>query len=323
MAGEFELIKKKLSGHDHGPGVILGIGDDCALLQPQKGRQLAVTTDTMVEGRHFFAGTRADYLGWRALAVNLSDLAAMGARPVWFLLSLNLPEGSKQWVADFARGLFALADREKIPLIGGNMSAGPLSITITAAGAIKPERAMLRSAARPGDGIYVTGTLGGCGLYVKAGMGEVKLSPELYAQAYKHSFMLPVRTEFARKAARYCRCAIDLSDGLAGDLRHILLQSRAGAEIRLENLPLAPVLQSREAAARLSVQERLDLAVYGGCDYELLLTLPPKLEPRLLQSAKRTHTPVTRIGTILPAERGVHFLYQGRRQPLRPGFEHF
>ena len=158
MAGEFELIKKKLSGHDHGPGVILGIGDDCALLQPQKGRQLAVTTDTMVEGRHFFAGTRADYLGWRALAVNLSDLAAMGARPVWFLLSLNLPDGNKQWVADFARGLFALADREKIPLIGGNMSAGPLSITITAAGAIKPERAMLRSAARPGDGIYVTGS---------------------------------------------------------------------------------------------------------------------------------------------------------------------
>ncbi len=321
MLGEFALIAKYFAGHDTGKGVRLGVGDDCALLHSKA--PLALTTDTLVEGSHFFAGTRADFLGWRALAVNISDLAAMGAKPRYFLLSLTLPEAKKAWLKAFAKGLFALARQEKMALIGGNTSKGPLSITITAIGSIKPQRVLLRNAAKPGDDIYVTGSLGGAGLYVKAGQGELKLSSELFNELYAQSFLLPSRARFARKLTRICNCAIDISDGLTGDLRHICRESKVGAQLILENLPLNPCFALPEVTELLSREARIDTALYGGCDYELLFTLAPAQRAALQQLACKLQVPVTKIGTITPLSDGFNFMLDGRRQILRPSFEHF
>lgn len=323
MAGEFKLIDKLFAGHDAAKGVMLGVGDDCALIAPPGTQYLALTTDTMVEGRHFFAGTKPYYLGWRALAVNLSDLAAMGARPRYFLLSITHPDGNKRFLKSFAQGMFALAKEEKVALIGGNMAKGPLSITITAIGTCKPGRAMERSGAQVGDELYVTGTLGGPGLYVKAGMGELKLSPSLMAELYAKAFLLPCRARFAKRLAKICRCAIDISDGLVGDLRHICTQSQVGAQVVLDTLPLPPEFLLPEVTARLSLDERLHLALYGGCDYELLFSLAPDKVPTMLSLAQRYQVPVTKIGLITHRRQGLQLYFQGQRQTLKPGFEHF
>lgn len=334
MPGEFEIIRELFSSHDQAPGIVLGVGDDCALIKRHGRRCLALTTDTMVEGRHFFAGTSPYLLGWRALAVNLSDLAAMGAKPYCCTLSLTLPEATADFLEPFAQGFFELAEREKISLIGGNLSAGPLSITVAAIGKVKEKRAMRRSNARAGDNIYVTGGLGASALHVKQGMGELRLSPELNNRALESSFLLPVRCTFARRLSRFCRCAIDVSDGVAGDLRHIVERSGVRAELYLDHLPLAGVLDCRESAGLLSFFERCTLAACGGCDYELLFTLPdePELQEQLNALSHELQVPVTRIGRILPPDVGeadqdpgdpLTILFQGRAVTGLQAFEHF
>ncbi len=336
MAGEFELIQRIFSGHDKAPGVSLGIGDDCALIRPSAAGELALTTDTMVEGRHFFKGTPPYYLGWRALAVNLSDLAAMGACPRYFLLSLTLPSGDQAWLEEFARGLFDLSSQAGIALVGGNMSKGELAITITAIGEVIPGQALLRSGAQPGDDLYVTGGLGCSGLHVQSGLGEIKLSPELEARACHDSFILPCRTEFAARLAAECgcRCAIDLSDGLVGDLGHIVEHSKVVASVWVDKLPLSPVLAEALSSGQVTEEQSLEHALYGGCDYELLFCLTPDRRAQLQDLAAGLKVPVSRIGRIeSPRSRAagtagkegsaIRLLQDDRELAIKPGFEHF
>ena len=237
MLGEFALIKEFFSGHDKGRGITLGIGDDCALLAPDKNSELAITTDTLNEGIHFFKGEDPFYLGYKSLLVNISDLASMGARPAFFTLSLTLPDSDEHFLREFSRGLFSLADKEKMALIGGNTSKGPLSITISAYGYVSKGCAMRRDLAKKGDIIYVTGNLGTGGLFVKAGYREITLSHDLFSIVHEKAQLIPSRTVFARALRRVCRCALDVSDGTVGDLRHILERSNVGALLNLDKIP--------------------------------------------------------------------------------------
>lgn len=319
MLGEFALIKEFFSGHDKGRGITLGIGDDCALLSPDKNSELAVTTDTLNEGIHFFKGEDPFYLGYKSLLVNISDLASMGARPAFFTLSLTLPEADEYFLREFSRGLFLLADKEKMALIGGNTSKGPLSITISAYGYVAKGCAMRRDLAKPGDIIYVTGNLGTGGLFVKAGYREITLSHDLFSIVHEKAQLIPSRTVFSRALRRVCRCALDVSDGTVGDLRHILERSNVGALLNLDKLPLDEVFDK----VPLSALEKAELAAFGGCDYELLFTIGPKNIPLLEKIAARHQVKITPIG-LITEDKNLNLLFDGKPYvKANKPFEHF
>jgi thiamine-monophosphate kinase len=305
--GEFELIRRHFQreGHAARSPVVLGIGDDCALLQPRPGHQLAVSTDMLVEGRHFFAGVDPEALGHKALAVNLSDLAAMGARPLGFTLALALPHADEVWLAAFARGLFALADVHACPLVGGDTTRGPLNICITVMGEVRPGLAMQRSQAQVGDDLYLTGRTGEARLALELMQGSdwatqacgpqaLSQYPELRARLERPTPRLELGTLLA-VLGNAVHAAIDVSDGLAGDIGHILAASGVGAEIALARLPTAPAL------ALLPDARRIDCLLNGGDDYELLFTAAPIARAAVDAAAKASHTPVQRIGRISAA----------------------
>ncbi|MDM7944239.1 MAG: thiamine-phosphate kinase [Hydrogenophaga sp.] len=328
--GEFELIRKHFQrpGQVARPGVALGIGDDCALLQPHPGHQLAVSTDMLVEGRHFFADVDPEALGHKALAVNLSDLAAMGARPLGFTLALALPDASETWLAAFARGLFALADAHACPLVGGDTTRGPLNICITVMGEVRPGPAMQRSQAQVGDDLYLTGRTGEARLALElmrgtdwatraCGQQALTRHPELRQRLERPLPRLALGTLLA-VLGNAVHAAIDLSDGLAGDLGHILQASGVGAEIALAALPVAPALQP------LSAEQRLDCILNGGDDYELLFTAAPIARAAVDAAAQASGTPVQRIGRI-SASPGLRVL-DASGHPVTVssrGFDHF
>lgn len=316
--GEFELIRTFFAGNDRQEGVKLGIGDDCALLQPPCGKELAVTTDTLNEGYHFFKGTDPFVLGYRSLQVNLSDLAAMGAAPWCFTLSVTLPEANPAFLKDFAAGLFSLAKAEGIALIGGNTSKGPLSITISAYGLIEEGTAMCRNLARAGEDIYVTGRLGFNGLYVKAGYREFATDEQTLLLWCRQSLMGPTRTAFARELKKISRCAIDISDGVVGDLSHILRASQVGAELDLGLLP-----QDEHLLLLNSPDERIELAAFGGCDYELLFTLDRSRSGTLCRLSDRYKVPVTKVGTITSSGEFNILKYGKIYDSKLKAFEHF
>jgi thiamine-monophosphate kinase len=256
MLSEFDLIRQYfMRPGAPAPQVELGIGDDCALLRPTPGTSLAISSDMLVKGRHFFAGEEPRRLGHKSLAVNLSDLAAMGARPVGFTLALALPAADRDWLAGFAAGLFALADAHACPLIGGDTTKGPLNLCITIFGEVDARRALRRDAARPGDDLWVSGTLGDARLALAALRGEVTLSAEALAAATPRLTMPTPRVALGRLLAEQglARAAIDISDGLVGDLGHILARSNVGATLDVDALPAGPVLATREAALRRPV----------------------------------------------------------------------
>jgi thiamine-monophosphate kinase len=313
---EFELIRQYFAGLTPAPAdVVLGIGDDCALLQPPAGEVLAVTTDTLVAGRHFSAGTPAADLGWKALAVNLSDLAAMGARPLWFLLSLTLEHADPAWLHAFAAGLKELADAAPIALVGGNTTRGPMAIAITAVGSVPAAAALRRSGARPGDAVCVTGTLGDAALALALGQAD--------ADADERFLLQRLRRPQARLSAGIAlrglaHAAIDLSDGLAGDLLHVLRASGTGAVLWPERLPASPAFARLAPAA-----QRLRLQAGGGDDYELCLCLPPQ---SLVQARQVLDVELTEIGRITAAP-GLRWL-DAAGAPLNPqpqlhGYDHF
>lgn len=325
--GEFELIRRHFlrAPQAGGGAVVLGIGDDCALLQPSPGHQLAISTDMLVEGRHFFAGAEPEALGHKALAVNLSDLAAMGARPLGFTLALALPEADDAWLARFAQGLFALADAHACPLVGGDTTRGPLNLCITVFGELRPGQALRRDAARAGDDLYLSGRTGearlaleqlrGTGWAVAAG-GPGGPSAELRARLERPTPHNALGVALAAVAGVHA--AIDLSDGLAGDLGHILQASGVGAEVDLPALPVAPALQALPEA------QRLECLLAGGDDYELLFTAAPEARAAIAAAASASGTPVTRIGHITPAP-GLRWL-DGNGHPVSlaiRGFDHF
>jgi thiamine-monophosphate kinase len=296
--GEFELIRRHFQRAPQGGGgaVALGIGDDCALLQPSPGHQLAISTDMLVEGRHFFAGADPEALGHKALAVNLSDLAAMGARPLGFTLALALPEADDAWLTAFARGLFSLADAHACPLVGGDTTRGPLNLCVTVFGELRPGEALRRDAARAGDDLYVSGRTGEARLALEQlrGTGWAAAiggpSAELRARLERPTPRNALGVALAAVAGAHA--AIDLSDGLAGDLGHILQASGVGAEIHLPALPVAPALQVLPEA------QRLECLLAGGDDYELLFTAAPEARAAIAAASAASGTPVTRIGRV-------------------------
>lgn len=285
---EFALIRRYFETLTPGmSGVALGIGDDCALLEPAAGAQLAITSDTLIAGRHFPLDTAAADVGWKALAVNLSDLAAMGAEPFAFTLALSLPAAEPMWLQDFAEGLGTLARTAGIALVGGDTTRGPLSITVTALGSVPPGAALRRSGARLGDWICVTGALGDAALALRDLQAGVTPAAELRARLDR-----PTPRNAAGVALRgIANAAIDLSDGLIGDLGHVLAASGLGATVDAGLLPVSPAF-----AASTSLAERLALQAAGGDDYELCLCVPAAR----LEAARAAcgALPLTVIGSI-------------------------
>ena len=291
---EFELINKYFTAFDSGEGVFLGVGDDCALIDIPSNKHLAITTDTQIENVHFFKGTDPYLIGYKSLLVNTSDLAAMGAKPYCFTLSLTLPSAQEDFLSKFSQGLFTLAKKLNIPLIGGNTTKGELSITISAYGLVDKGKALLRSMAKAGDSLYVTGTLGGPGLAVDCGYGKITVDKDMKETLIKKSMLIDPRNDFACAIVPYTTSAIDISDGLVGDLKHILEHSKVGCTLYIDKLPKAYELE------QLSLTEDYQnkLCLYGGGDYELLFTCPKENELSISKLSYEYNVPITKIGVI-------------------------
>ena len=320
-SGEFGLIARHFQrpSAESPPQVVLGIGDDCALLSPSPGHQLAISSDMLVQGRHFFPEVDPAALGHKALAVNLSDLAAMGARPLGFTLALALPEIDDAWLSAFATGLFAMADAHGCPLVGGDTTRGPLNICITVFGEISPGRAMRRDGAQAGDELWLSGRTGEARLALALRKGEAWAQGALAAVQERMDRPWP-RLALGRALSVLpgVHATLDVSDGLAGDLRHILRASSVGAEILTGQLPVAPALQALDTASRLQC------LLAGGDDYELLFTAAPSAGPAIEAAALQTGTPCTRIGRITAASGLVLRDEDGAVMPLDlQGFDHF
>ena len=298
--------------------VRLGIGDDCALLSLPKGMQLAVTMDTLVSGVHFLPDVDPEALGHKALAVNLSDLAAMGAEPAWITLALTLPHATPQWLKNFARGMGQLALRHGLQLIGGDTTRGPLSITIQVQGFLPCGQGLLRSGAQAGDLIYVTGTLGDAGLALGAQQRNLphrSLEPGLLRCLERPE----PRLEAGVALREIATSAIDISDGLLADLGHILQASGVGAEIYLRKLPL-----SSEVQAVITAGHDWSLPLSSGDDYELCFTLPPSRVELISDLSSNLGLPMTCIGKVVSAS-GLHCWLDDHIswQPVGSGYNHF
>lgn len=318
MAGrEFTLIEKFFGGRQsHGAGVALGIGDDCALLRIEVGEELAVSTDTLVGGIHFPMDGSAELIGQRGLRVNLSDLAAMGAQPRWFLLALTLPGADEVWIGDFSRGLFAAASTYGVALVGGDTTRGPLSITITVMGVLPVGQALRRDGARPGDRVYVTGTLGG-GAAGLAALADPALSAEIGGLRQKYWQPSPRLAE-GQSLRGIASAAIDVSDGLLADLGHIARRSGVGAEIHAERLPLSRQIR------HLGAPQQMEWALGGGDDYELCFTVPTAHVRGVEALIDAGQLDATAIGEIVTGDQVLCFDAAGHELALNHrGYDHF
>lgn len=287
---EFGLIRRYFKTlAPGGADVLLGIGDDCALLSPPAGHVLAVTSDTLVADRHFYRTAPAAGIGHKALAVNLSDLAAMGAQPRWFTLALTLPSVNEPWLADFAVGMARLAQESQIALVGGDTTRGPLSITITAMGSVPKSSALTRSGAQVGDWVCVTGSLGDAALALQLLQQATAPVPSYLLQRLEQ----PTPRISSGLALRgLASAAIDVSDGLAGDLTHLLQASGVGAELFAPHLPASEAFLASTTA--YTPEARWALQARGGDDYELCLTIAP-------QHFAQSHAQLTALGVPLTA----------------------
>jgi thiamine-monophosphate kinase len=318
--GEFDLIAKFFKRPVR--RAALGVGDDCALLNVAPGMQLAVSSDMLVEGRHFLSTVLPARLGHKALAVNLSDLAACGAKPLAFTLALSLPKADATFLEGFASGLFALAEEHGIELVGGDTTAGPLNICITVFGEVPVGQGLLRSGGRAGDDLWVSHPVGG-------GIGDARLALEVFRghvsldgrdfEAARHAMEQPrPRVALGLALRGLAHSAIDLSDGLLGDLGHVLRASGVGARVDADALPRSTVLGAQPRALQL------ECGLAGGDDYELLFSAPPARREAVLAAAQAVGVGVARIGE-LQAQPGLR-LVDGHGAPLRsdfPSFDHF
>lgn len=322
--GEFDLIARYFTRPAR--KAVLGVGDDCALLQLAPGMQLAVSSDMLVEGRHFFADVNPASLGHKALAVNLSDLAACGATPLAFTLALALPDVNEAWLQGFSGGLWALADAHGCELIGGDTTQGPLNICITVFGEVPRGQALLRSGAQAGDDVYVSGTLGDARLALDAIRGRLPVPEDLLAQARGQLEKPTPRVALGSALRGIATAAIDISDGLAGDLGHILKASGVGARIEtaLATSLIASTPLNTWARAFLGPEKQLEYIMAGGDDYELAFTAPLDARPAVAAAAALSQTPVTRIGQI-EKEPGLRLMdASGRFDACRfSSFDHF
>ena len=301
--GEFELIERYFKRPPQRAQV--GVGDDCAIWMPTPGQALAISSDMLVEGRHFLSTVDAAALGHKALAVNLSDLAACGAAPCAFTLALSLPHVDETWLSGFAQGLWALADAHGCELIGGDTTRGPLTIAITVWGELPPGQALLRNAAQVGDDIYISGVVGQARMALEVFRGHLRLPSDAFERARARMERPTPRVALGQALRRVAHAAIDLSDGLLGDLGHILKASGVGADIDTRWLAQAGDGDTAWPAhcpdlAALPWAQTLACGLTGGDDYELLFTAAPAQRAAVLAAAQTSATPVTRIGRITP-----------------------
>ena len=306
---EFPLIQRFFNQQRvKNPLTSLGIGDDCALLSVPDGYQLAITTDTMVENVHFFADADPEQLGHKLLAVNLSDLASMGAQPLSVTLALTLPKVNEEWLTAFSKGFLGLAEQYSVDLIGGDTTSGPLTLTVQALGLVPNGKGLRRSTAQPGDFIYMTGCLGDAGLGLKIKQGDVLLNSESALARFNHP---NPQVEAGLALLDIANACIDISDGLFSDLGHILEQSQVGASLDWESLPLSEGVKSY-------INETGDwaLPLNAGDDYELCFTVSP-------EKVKLLTIPCTKIG-VIEAIPGLRLYKSGQLQSLTSkGYEHF
>ncbi|MET3433445.1 thiamine-monophosphate kinase [Herbaspirillum seropedicae] len=319
MLSEFELIARYFSRPPAPDSrTALGVGDDCALMTPAPGMQLAISSDMLVCGRHFLPDADPFTLGHKCLAVNLSDLAAMGAQPIAFTLALALPEARADWLKPFSRGMLALADAHGCELIGGDTTKGPLTISITIFGEVPPQQALRRDAARAGDDLWVSGTLGDARLALAAYRQECSLNAEELALAAPRMHAPTPRVALGLALRGIAHAAIDISDGLAGDLGHLLQRSHVGATLDVDALPAGAALQQRD----LHLRRRFTLS--GGDDYELCFSAPVRQRDAVYKAAQAAGTAVTRIGSI-DAAPGLRLLDASGEalQETPDSFDHF
>ncbi|MEJ5031872.1 thiamine-phosphate kinase [Comamonas sp. MYb69] len=322
--GEFELIAQYFQRPVQ--RAVLGVGDDCALLAPRPGMQLAISSDMLVQGRHFFADVDPRTLGHKALAVNLSDLAATGAQPLAFTLALALPAVDGPWLQGFSEGMFALADAHGCELVGGDTTQGPLNICITVFGEVPAGQALLRSGAQPGDDIYVSGQLGDARLALEALLGQVQLPAAALAAARQRLESPSPRVALGTALRGIASSALDLSDGLVGDLGHILQASEVGAELQADRVLacMAATAGAPGAALNLPIDLQLQCCLAGGDDYELCFTAAADRRDAVQQASLAAQTPVQCVGRITAAA-GLR-VHDAQGQPLAQhwaSFDHF
>ncbi|MFO1282454.1 MAG: thiamine-phosphate kinase [Burkholderiales bacterium] len=320
--GEFGLIARHFARPARDASVRVGVGDDAAVLAPTAGCELVLAVDMMVEGRHFLRGSDPEGLGHKILAVNLSDLAAMGARPRWALLAGALPERDDAWLAAFARGLYALADRHGVDLVGGDTTSGPRNLCLTIAGELPAGGAILRSGARAGDDLWVSGTLGDAMLGLAALEGRVALDDAVRARCVARLERPTPRVALGQSLRGVASAMLDVSDGLSGDLAHILAASGVGARVDLERLPRSPALDTMLAGPQRTLA--LGCLLGGGDDYELLFAAPAERRAAVEAAGRASATPVSRVGSAT-ASTGL-VVVDGRGVPLDAlprAFDHF
>ncbi|MEO8487916.1 MAG: thiamine-phosphate kinase [Betaproteobacteria bacterium] len=320
--GEFALIERHFARASGDASVRTGIGDDAAVLVPAPGHDLVLAVDMMVEGRHFVAGTDPEGLGHKILAVNLSDVAAMGARPRWALLAGALPDDDDAWLAAFSQGLFALARAHGVALVGGDTTRGPRTLCLTIAGDVPAGGAILRSGASPGDDLWVSGTLGDAMLGLAAIEERTSLDPQARAHCVARLERPTPRVALGLALRGVATAMLDVSDGLTGDLRHVLDASRAGAVVELAWLPRIDALDRKLAGRERELALRCLLG--GGDDYELLFAAPAGKREAVATAGRSAGVAVTRIGGVVDGD--VLVVRDEGGQPLAappPAFDHF
>ncbi len=314
---EFDLIARHFTRAT--PGAVLGVGDDCALLVPTPGMQLAVSSDMLLEGRHFSPQDSPAGIGHKSLAVNLSDLAAMGATPRWAMLSIALPEADDAWLTAFARGFFRMADQHGIELVGGDTTRGALTISITVIGEVPPGQALRRDGAQAGDDVWVSGTIGSAALALAYRQGRLFMEQIDAAKVLPALYLPTPRIALGIALRGIASSAIDISDGLLADLGHVLQRSRVGATLEFAALPTLPVAQ-----AYLHEKVAVDCVLAGGDDYELCFTAVPDKRDAVRSAAETAGVAVTRIGQLLAAPGLTVIDADGQPLPIEhTGYDHF
>jgi thiamine-monophosphate kinase len=316
VSSEFSLIekyfKRSIAQTD------LGVGDDAALISVTPGCQLAISTDMLVVGTHFFEDCEPYHVGWKSLAVNVSDMAAMGANPKWVTLALALPDANEAWLAEFSRGFFACAHAFNIDLIGGDTTYGSLNISVTIMGEIEAGKALLRSGAEAGDEIWVSGILGSAALGLQYLLRNIELTKQEQVDCLRALHTPQPRVKLGLALSGLANSCIDISDGLLADLGHILAKSKLGAEVYLENVPCLPTIKSR-----LQEEEIKQAILAGGDDYELCFTAPSKERRKIEALSHHLNLPLTCIGKT--TEAGVlDVFYEKELLSLKKiGYDHF
>jgi thiamine-monophosphate kinase len=318
MPGEFSLIERYFTRP--APSAVLGVGDDAAILRPSPGMELVVSTDMLAAGTHFFADDDPEALGWKVLAVNLSDIAAMGARPRWALLAAALPAATESWVAAFARGLFSCAEAFAVDLVGGDTTRGPRNFCVSIIGEVPTGTALLRSGAQAGDDIWVSGQPGLAALGLAHRQGRCVLDGAVLAACLGALQRPQPRLALGLGLRGLASAAIDVSDGLLGDLRHILERSAVAATLHFDALPQAAL------AAGVDPDLARDCLINGGDDYELVFTVAPSRRREVVTLGERLDLTLTRIGAIAAEPQAGLRLLDGAGRVLavgRDGYDHF